>query len=301
MEQNANNGELEKELKQKLKWYTQHAAEEEFDEKAVESILYLLEHVDPTEEDTAQEPEAAWERFRVIVENGQELLPLDEDKLPENPYAPRKKKSKFKGFILRHKVSAAAVLLLLVLAVNGTVRVGADMIRNNGVFFWMKEDETGVQMIVSPENLDDGTGVKRQVYYNKDDLPEWAKEWSQIENTLEMPEDYRWKYFEVNQLENRRQMVGHYLDANEKKNEILVGVWIYLDEAYSSEDFAQYSYVESYEASGKQIKVYDRIEETGEVFYMICFYDGSCQYFIQGQDDLDLLKELGEQYCECVK
>ena len=36
-------------------------------------------------------------------------------------------------------------------------------------------------------------------------------------------------------------------------------------------------------------------------YYLIYFFEGNCQYFMQGQDNLDELKSLMEQYWFYVK
>ena len=302
------NGTLEKGLKEKLNWYTRYASEEEFDEKAVESILYLLDHTDPLEENTLHTPDEAWEKFQEIVKNQRELLPLSEDKLPRNPYAPDDKpknrrpgKGKIAKFVQSHKILAAAALLLLILAVSGTIQAGANVIQNNGFFFWMKRDDTGIEMITSPEDLDVKTGnIKRQVYQSRDELPDWTKEWLEIEAEFEMPDNYEWQYYETNEFAGRNTVSTDYL--NEKtKEEIILGVWIYFGTAYYREEFIGYNYVQSYEIDQKQMDVYNRIEETGEVFYMICFYEGNYKYFMWGQDNLEELKILTEQYWACVE
>ena len=54
--------ELIKELQEKLEWYTLHATEEEYDEKAVESILYLLDMLTPIADEDIPDVNAAWQQ-----------------------------------------------------------------------------------------------------------------------------------------------------------------------------------------------------------------------------------------------
>jgi len=58
---------LAEELKKKLEWYTLQASEEEYDEKAVESILYLLDNMKPIKEEDAPQADKAWEQFQKYV------------------------------------------------------------------------------------------------------------------------------------------------------------------------------------------------------------------------------------------
>ena len=52
MLENKKRDSLEKRLKDELDWYTLYASDEEYDEKAVESILYLLDRWEPLKEET---------------------------------------------------------------------------------------------------------------------------------------------------------------------------------------------------------------------------------------------------------
>ena len=45
----------------------------------------------------------------------------------------------------------------------------------------------------------------------------------------------------------------------------------------------------------------DRKEESGIIYYTICFYEGNCKYSIRGQERLDELKGLANSYWDCVK
>ena len=63
----------------------------------------------------------------------------------------------------------AAALLVVVLAVSGTVRVEA--IKNSGFFQWLRKDITGMQMVTSPINLENELEPSYSViYYDRDNL-----------------------------------------------------------------------------------------------------------------------------------
>lgn len=80
-----------------------------------------------------------------------------------------------------------------------------------------------------------------------------------------------------------------------------IGVWMYADKiTYFKEEFIGYDYIQSYEVKQTQMDIYKRAEE-GEVFYIVCFYDGNCKYYVRGWDDLDGLKDLAEKYLYSVK
>lgn len=370
MQENNKGKLLKRELKEKLDWYTMYASEEEYDEKAVESILYLLDNVDPLEKDSIPSSEEAWERFRKMQGNAKELLPLtgkEEESLKaggamdktvvsamdktgaaaldktgvsafgeesrsasaaavgtdkaENSKqgkavdskpdkdaacskgrdsAPRGNKGKLIRFMLHYKAAAAVLFLVIAIAVGGSIQAGA--VKNNGFFFWLNRDETGTEMITSPEGLDGETSIANNaVYSNREDMPEWTQEWLEIEAEFEMPENYEWQYFEVKEFEFVRNIIGYYLDKD-LEQEISLGVYIYEENSFYNRDgFANYNYVDSFEACKKQMDIYNKIDETGNIFYAICFYEGNRKYYVSMQDNLDTLKKFAEHYWDCVK
>ena len=437
---------MESKLREELEWYTMYASDEEYDWKAVESILYLLDRWEPLEEGTVPPVEESWKRFMMIADR-KELLPVEDPDVVLN--AARKKAAagqeaeqgeavtarqeaeqgeavtarqeeqgdvmtagqeavqgktaavvqtaeqrkeeaavqtagqgkakiavqtagqgeekdaeqadiaetyrilemrnpgverdavavcgscvtgqmekdteektesekaeaeqaepafagkavrsgkigKLAHFASRHKIVAAAVLVLVVLMVGNTVHVVANP--EAGFFFWMKRDDSGITMITSPEGLDDAIDRTENIFYNKDDAPEWAQDWLQIEEKIEMPQNYEWQHFEVNELPNRKEIVGKYWN-NTIEKEIVLGVWIYAGKiAYYKEEFVGYDYLQGYEINQKQMDIYSR-EETDGVYYIVCFYNDNCQYYVRGHENLDELKQIIEQCWMCI-
>ena len=83
------------------------------------------------------------------------------------------KKGKIAGFMLRYKAAAAVLLMVTAVAVGGSLQAGA--VKNDGFFFWLKRDETGTEMITSPEMLGGETNVTNNVIYLiREDMPEWT-------------------------------------------------------------------------------------------------------------------------------
>jgi len=337
---------LLRQLKEKLNWYTMEASDEEYDEEAVESILCLLDRLEPVAEDAVPDVDDAWERFREMAEErglgpakaenaaaGEAAEGLGSLRSPDaletaGPLAHRgaeepemseaggeapapggavvdmaavRRKERKKDGVRRYgKCAAAAVLVVLALMAVGDMQAGASI--DAGFFHWLRRDETKIQMVTSPENLDDITDAEEaQNHFDRDEVPEWAEEWHQIDKDFDMPENYEWQNFEIHELDNFNKVTSHYFDKFAKR-EILLGMVIYLNKvSYITEGFMGYNYSESYELYQKQMSVYSKVEDTGKVVYIICFYDDNYQFFIQGQDDLDELKSLMERYWLCVK
>ena len=205
-----------------------------------------------------------------------------------------KKAGKFALFVFHHKVIAAAVFALVVLMVGNTINAVANP--ETGFFFWMERDDSGVTMMTVPEELDGVTEKEEHIFYDKEEVPEWAQEWIEVETEIVNIENYKWQYYEVEELGNREIITSHYLNG-QTDHEMILGMWIYLDKiTYYREQFIGYSYIQSYEVNEKQMDVYSRIEDDGEVFYIVCFYEENCKYYVQGIDSLTEIKSLAERY-----
>lgn len=425
MQENEKRESMKSKLAEELKWYTLYASEEEYDEKAVESILYLLDRWEPLEKGTVPPVEESWKRF-LQVAGRKELLPVENAVVKRNPaaegvaagqklsaeaehtvvregevgegliavkktkgslamekaaeggeppvkaaeggeppvkaveggkppvkvaeggeplvekteygsalcgdtketmpvgmaesvqqgqadepennnaaiigkHAGRKKAGKLARFAARHKMIVAAVLVLMILMVGNTIHAVANP--EVGFFFWMKRDDSGVKMMTSPEGLDSATNDKISRYYNEEDVPEWAKKWVQIETGIEFgtKDAYEFQHIEISESDNRRHVTSYFECENNNK-EIYVGVWVYWDKvSYFKEEFLEYDYVDSYEFAQKELEIYKKTESTGKVYYIVCFYDGNGRYYVRGQDILDELKKIAEEYWICVQ
>ncbi len=390
---------LESNLKERLDWYTLYASESEYDVKAVESILYLLDTCEPLEEGIVPPKKEAWQRFLEMADKGQELLPVEDCMLPgkpaecygdsaveskagscrnmtaeihgdvragemtadtekdtegpgqgsgvggsvikgagefagtgkskkitggtinlgtagsisnmscaldekiaqrpvQTPGCLQRKIGRGSGVVSRHKILVAAVLILMILVVGNTVQTIAR--HDEDFFFWLNRDDSGTQMITSPEGLDGSAEKTQTVYYDREEMPEWAQDWLTVEAEIEIPEEYEWQYYEASELDNRRHVASHYL-LESSAQEIVVGVWIYLDKlSLNREKYADYNYLESVEIGGNQIDIYNKIETSGKTYFAACFFGERFQYYIQGRDNLDELKNLIELYLEKI-
>ncbi len=343
---------LKKKLRKKLNWYTMYASGEEYDEKAVESILYLLDTLDPLDEADIPDENMEWEKFQKLA-GQKELLPLGEavtmeslsesekvlagctiqgedfmtgeettmdgentfsmgsavgtesgrmaalSGVPGNSGKTGWRKRKLVAFILRHKAVVAAACVLLLFTVGNSIHAVANP--ETGFFFWLERDESGIEMMTSPEEIVDLTDKEEQFIYNREEVPEWGEEWLQIESAIDIPDGYKWQCFEVNELLNRKLLISYYTDK-ESKEEIVLGIFEYSNKVtYYREEFIGYSYLQSYEVGKTQMDVYSREEQNGDIFYIISFYEGNCKYFVRGQDDLKEVKDLAKQYWNCAK
>ncbi len=365
IEQNTRKKELlADEIKGKLDWYIMNTAEEDYDEKVVESFLGLLDRLDPLKKEMPK-AEDAWIRFQKMIKQkelqsninysgeihdgrrediysgfSEELQELHNNISGEMQDGRKKdayssfsgelhgngKEGAYNGvaaerdrtgdmvgdvsdssggerhsgnLLVKHRYITAAILLALTMGALGTVQAIAGP--DTGFFLWLKRDETGTEMITSPENLDGSMGARENVYYNKDDVPKWAQEWLKVEEEFEMPEEYAWERYEVNVVDNVQSVVSFY-KKEDNEEEFLLGMILYANKiSYNRENFLGYSYIESYEIENSQMGVYSKVEESGKIYNIICFEMDCNQYFIRGQDDLEELKGFAEKYYNSTK
>ncbi len=345
---------LKKKLRKKLNWYTMYASGEEYDEKAVESILYLLDTLDPLDEADIPDENMEWEKFQKLA-GQKELLPLGEavtmeslsesekvlagctiqgedfmtgeettmdgentfsmgsavgtesgrmaalSGVPGNSGKTGWRKRKLVAFILRHKAVVAAACVLLLFTVGNSIHAVANP--ETGFFFWLERDESGIEMMTSPEEIVDLTDTEGNinVCYSPKDVPEWAQEWVQIENGIDIPDKYAWQYYEVNELDVRQDINSYYVDRKTGR-EIVLGGWIYEKEiSYFKEGFIDYNYIDSFMLGPKTINIYSKTEESGKIYYIVSFYEENYQCYVRGQDNLDELKQIIEKYWDSIK
>lgn len=339
MDKQEKNSMLIEEIKEKLDWYISEASDEEYDEKAVESLQYLLDTLEPMEEGMMPDVDEAWERFWALAEEkdkkgelfgaveGIEAVGLgntgvndaDVDNADvDNANADnangddakcsnaskgnvggQKLNQKLLSFVAHHRsiVAVAAVFLVLVLAVS--VGVQTEAVKNSGFFHWLKYDETGMQMVTSPDSLDGMTEiVEKNVYYDREEVPKWAKEWMITEQETMEGEGYEWQHIEVKENQNVSIVVGYYL----KDEDLLsIGVTSYLNSFYlNTESYDAYTFVENISDDKMQMDVFKKEENSGKIYYKIIFWGEQCQYYVQIEDDLQEVKRIAKRYWEKV-
>lgn len=315
---------LAKELEEKLDWYITEASDEEYDEKAVEYILYLLDGMEPSKEEPPGVDDA-WNRFEELVAHRQTKSPeshplkagrmrnivsvhgalkkekgcIGEKAGGRKTSGMQKKLARTAGFLLRHKMAAAVILVFLVAALGGTVQTIAR--RDTGFFQWLKQDDTGKRMITSPESLDGETDMGKTVYSGEDDLPEWAKEWLLVVDKLEAIGTLELQRYETYIVDGMKSITSHYSEKG-TECELTIGLELFVDKiSYDSNKFDGYVLLKKYETNDKMMEVYTKLDKSGIQYYSIYFIEGNCQYYVLGQDNLDKVEGMADLYWDCIK
>ncbi len=275
-----NNSILIKLVKEKLDWYITEATDAEYDEAEVEALQRTLDEMEPLEEGVMPDTEEAWKRFREKVEEAECEKISDEvqtEEMQAQKSFPENKSNKLVKFVLRHKSVVAAVILVLVLAVGMGVQTEA--FKSSGFFYWLKNDESGMQMVTSPDGLDGMTEVvTKNEYHDKENIPDWVKEWENIKTEVMNESEYVWEKTEVAQYANRNMLCTYYVS---EIREIAIGTILYSEEiSVSTEVFLEYDLVKTIDLSGAQMNVYMKKEQNEAEYYVVGFFYNNAYCYV---------------------
>ncbi len=275
------------EVKQKLDWYINDAPADEYDEKAVASLEYLLETLEPTDDFKVDE-EKAWVEFKKYVSERQ----IHNEKKGENPPTTTTQQ-KGPAFLFRHKGLVAAAILVLLLAVS--ISTSSEAVRDNGFFHWIKEMTGGRKMITVPEDI--GASVKSEpsiIITDRNEIPDEWQEWSEIESGITSEIGGEWKYIEVQKYVNRTEARSHY---NYNNHHVVVGILDYTNAVMqSTERYDKFDCSSVKKIEDEEFYV-SEIHEDNVVLYRIDFFEDNYRCYVIGAESvLDKLEELVVKY-----
>ncbi len=292
---------FKKEIRERLKWYTFEAGEDEIDVKEMEALAELLEALEGKDKEKSAVPdgERALESFRDYKkrwETDQKRLNrgVNDEKVLKG------RNRRFGAFLhsRRAVVGLTAAVLVAVVALGGVVGVNAE--RNGGFFHWIQRDDTGITVITNPDSLD--IGVKQEsmgIYYSMVEVPEAYREYVIEKEDLEMLNEFTLEQVEIIQMNNFTQLFALYRE-NETEKLLKIGT-VHFENvvSYNRYTFWDGEYLYSIEKGETSVEVFSQ-EEEGELEYLIQFFKDRVYYYIQGEMELTFLESLAEEYYEFV-
>lgn len=261
-------------VKEKLRWYTFEASEEEFDTEAVDALVKFLREVEPelgkTSEKENDKPERE-QKKRVIKLN-------------------------------RGRIAAAVVIGALVLTLASVIvgnSLGTTLAwEEDGFFRWLRKDEKGQTMITSPEDLGMGIGSTRL-------YSDFLKVPTEYRQYLIKPEEIEGlEVAEVNMINVIED--GAFVKVNlilllDETIEIKLGVTIFEDAKNVVRDsFDDYEYLETENNGICEQKIFSKRNHDMKMEYAICFYDSNKKYYISSCMMLSELKDIANSYMAVV-
>lgn len=292
------------EIRERLRWYTFEASEEDIDPKEMAAMVKLLEVLEGENREPEESIKEAYARFQAHRDQWEadeaEISALREQETLQK--AEEKGRRKFVPGLGR-KMGAkrrlvvglsAAALFVAVFTAGGAVGVNAE--RNGGFFHWLKRDETGVTMITSPDSLDTGTNMKEiESYENWDEVPKAYRKFEIQTENLQVLEGYTLEKIEIAKTNNFSTIVSLF-EQKKNSNTLKIGVTDYENMiSFNRQSYLDADYLYSIGEGEMQLDVVSQ-EEQGEKVYTIYFYFDKEQYYVQGKGEIALIEEAAREY-----
>ena len=167
-----------------------------------------------------------------------------------------------------------------------------------GFFNWLRKDKEGQTMITSPDYLGVDVG-EPEWYYDYKDIPEEYQKYLFLSNTTGELEDCKLKGVVVENGNAMKKISESWIVAGNKK--VNVGVYVYEDKVLMLRDkYDQYIYQYSYNVNNCAHDVFEKEGDSEEKEYSIFFYDNNKRYFVAGQLEVEMMRELAIAYMNFV-
>lgn len=291
--------QLIKELQERLDWYTFEASEEEFDAEEVEALVQLLgvmkgEETPPVEiPDFEELMESAVKKQEALTQ--ETTIPVEEPTVLADDSAQNSvSEKKVSRFSMGRFSTVAAAILAVVLLAGGTMGVASAQ-KGQGFFHWLKWDETGEQIVISPNNDKEDVELRvPQIYEDESKVP---KEYTQyllgIENYDSLKE-FELDFLEITEYNNCTEVLYQYKEVDEKQ--ILIALFCYDDKIMVKiESYDDYVYLKEETVGDKKIAFFSKENEDGTKEQMLCFVHENIQYRISGNQPLEVLEEISRE------
>lgn len=291
--------------KEKLRWFTLEASEEEFDENAVDALVNLIAAMEQKNE-TSVDEQKELEYFHAYCEfyeqeeakrRGSANSEEDSIKSEGKMLRFKEKAKKFpKGRRLGFAAAAAGILLMIAVGGTGAVKAGED----SGFFVWLRKDGEGVFGVTSQD--EESLDVEKQqveTYNSFDDIPLDYKKYVVEEDDIALLEKYEFCSFEKYESVNVQRVIERFYSAIDKR-EISLGVYIYKDKLLWKEKFDEYELLSTNYVEEQEFGIFVKKTDTGEQDYFLCFYVDNRKYFVQGKGEIDFLENICKEYMKYV-
>lgn len=256
--------------KEKLRWYTFEASEEDFNVEAVDALVKFLRDVEP------------------------ELGVISEDEKDKSVHVQKRRVIEWN----RGKIAVAVFIGVLTLTLASIIvgnSLGTSLAWEDGGFFrWIQRDKEGQTMITSPEDLALEIGSIR-TYSDFSKVPEEYQHY--LMKPEEIEEMGRTEVKKINVSENSAFVKVNEIILFEGDIEIKLGVTIFEDKINVVRDsYDDYEYLETENNSICEYNIFSKTNYDMEIEYAICFYDGNKKYYISSCMMLDELKNIANNY-----
>ncbi len=278
--------------KAKLRWYTSEATEDEFDEDAVVGLVNIIAALDKTYSGEEQDEEQLKEQFNAYCN----LYRREEER--------RRSLKSYKGMKTFGKkgiaiaVAAACILLLII---TGSTRDMVNAGEDGGFFNWLKKDKEGILAVTSPEKVGLSAEEKYPNMYDSiETIPEEYQQYLVRKEEISLLQEYELKNVECVDM-GSTQSIKEIFISDKEYGEIQLGILIYEDETMIVRDkFVNYEFLYTNMIGERELDVYKKVEENGDITYLVSFYQGNKKYFVSGKEDIEFLEAITEEYMDLI-
>ena len=312
--------------KEKLRWYTLEASDEEFDAEAVDALVNLVSALEASgvnmaanvseEEDAAETGQKTLEQFREYCrlrledEEGRSYaeggITVGRDYTAEGESTGRdgalavggKKQFKvLQGRQIAAVITAACVLVLIaVFSSLGIVNADEDQ----GFFHWLRRDDKGTKVVTVPGEV--GFGVDEVTKYDTlEAVPEEERQYLEEIESFGSLEEFALESIQSWNSQVARRISESFLLETNDEISVEVGVNIFEKKIYVTwEQFDEYQFQRSEMFGEYKQDIFLREKSPDKQEYMIVFYEGNKEYFVSGNCGLEKLKEISKEYMRTI-
>ena len=290
--------------KEKLRWFTLEASEEEFDENAVDALVNLIAAMEQKNE-TSVDEQKELEYFHAYCEfyeqeeakrRGSANSEEDSIKSEGKKLRFKEKAKKFpKGRRLGFAAAAAGILLMIAVGGTGAVKAGED----GGFFVWLRKDGEGKFFVTSTKETIDVEEGTTKVYSRFEDIPKEYQEYVIKEEDIGLLNNFKLQNWERTYSILEEQICAIF-NSNDDKEEIVIGVCFYEDKVLMAEKYDEYKYLNTNNEEDYNKEIFAKRNDTGAEEYIICFYKEDIKYYVMGNGELSFLEKIAEEYMKYV-
>ena len=302
------NVELIEMAEKRLRWYTEEASDEEFDDKVVDAIVGLLAALKPSEEAEKQTDKEELLRFWEYVKQREtDTEGADTARAIIKEFKNKGRKVKKKNIVginrKTQKFLTTAATIVLVVLIAGCSLGAVNAYRGNGFFYWLSVDDEGMSMITVPsvENVDESMTVQAsELFFSLEEVPEEYQEYLVDNQKISHLQDYRLKYVSILKCNSTSLITQAFVDETGEKR-VSFGTMIYEETGcYIHESFMskETQIVEGNQGieEGLLLRENPHGQEETEFFFFV----GNRKYMVDGNIEKETIIEIAEMYRELL-
>ena len=299
-----NSAQLVKEAKEKLLWYTSEAGSEEFDEDAVATLVSVVAKWDDsfgTEDEDDKKLKEQFLAYCSLYNEDEEKRKTLKNYSGSKDLLIKKNSGRIGAFGRKGIAITVAAACIVLLIITGSTRDLVNAGEDSGFFHWLKKDKEGILAVTSPEKVGlDAEEKYENVYSNIEDVPEKYQQYLLEKENFAILEDFVFQNVECVEIGSVHRVREIFI-SNNGDREIRIGILIYEDETMIAGDkFVNYEFLYTINNGEKELDVYKKVEEGGAIKYLVSFYEGNKKCFVSGNENVEFLESILEEYVDVV-